>query len=215
MTTTMSWLPRVLRWVFGACTIFLGIGAVAILIVLAVDPKLPANTSFGTAKMEVLGLPGTVFLENSTLGAQFAHDGLAVRVHDASGLFEVVKHAGLPVALLQIAFFMLLFELLRRLFRNVGRGESFTRPTLRLVQIIGFSLLVFSFLSAGAEAWFVTVLFDYLSHHTAVTVSGMAVRFPQAPEFHFGIGSGFPFRSPLFFSGLLVLALSEVFRQDL
>lgn len=215
MTTTMSWLPRVLRWVFGAFTILLGVAAVAILIVLAVDPKLPAGTSLGTAKVELMGLPGTVFMEKSALGAQLVHGGLSVRVNDASGLFEVFKHAGLPLALLHVVYFMLLFDLMRRLFRNVARGESFTRPTLRLVQSIGFSLLVFSLVSACAEGWFVYVLFDYLSHHAAVSVSGMAVHLPQEQEFHFSDGGGFPFGSSLFFSGLLVLALSEVFRQGL
>jgi len=215
MTTTMSWLPRALRWVFGAFTIFLGIAAVVILVVMMIDPKLPAGTSLGMAKVDLMGLPGTIFLEKSTLGAQLVHGGLSMQVRDASGLFEVVKHAGLPVALLEVVFFMLLFDLMRRLFRNVARGESFTRPTLRLVQGIGFSLLVFSLVSACAEGWFVHMLLDYLSHHAAVSVSGTAVHIPQEQEFRFGDGGSFPFGSSLFFSGLLVLALSEVFRQGL
>ncbi len=213
MTTTMGWLPRVLRWGFTVFTIFCGIGAVAILIVLAIDPKLPGNANFGTTQVEFLGLPGTVSLQNSTFGAQLAHGGLSMRVNDAAGLFEIVKHTGLPVALLHVLFFMLLFDLLRRLFRNVGRGESFTKPTFRLVQIIGFSLLGFSLVSAIAEGLFVHVLLDYLAHHTAVSVSGMAVRLPDAQEFHFGGDSHLG--SSYFFTGLLVLALSEVFRQGL
>lgn len=208
MTTTTSWLPRALRWLFAALTILMGICAFAIVIALVVDPKLPPSTNFGTARVEFLGLPGTVSLQNSSVGAQFANGGVAMRVNDAAGLFEVLKHKGLPVALLQVLFLMLLFDLLRRLFRNVARGESFTRPTLRLVQIIGGSLLVFSLVSACAEGWFVMVLMDYLSHHAAVSVSGMAVHLPQVETFQFSSDS-------YFFAGLLVLALSEVFRQGL
>ncbi|MDR3526549.1 MAG: DUF2975 domain-containing protein [Rhizomicrobium sp.] len=213
MTTTMSWLPRVLRWGFTVFTVLCGIAAVAILVVMAVDPKLPGNANLGTAKVELMGLPGTIFLENSTLGAQLAHGGLSMRVNDAAGLFEIIKHTGLPVALLCVLYFMLLFELLRRLFRNVGRGESFTRPTFRLVQIIGFSLLGYSLVSAAAEGWFVHQILDYLGHHTAVTVSGMAVQLPRVEEFRFGDNTNLG--SSYFFTGLLVLALSEVFRQGL
>jgi len=213
MTTTMSWLPRVLRWAFTAFTIFCGIAALAILIVLMVDPKLPAGAQLGPKSVEVLGLPGTVILQNFTFVAQLAHGGLAMRVNDASGLFEVLIHTGLPVALLHVLFFMLLFDLLRRLFRNVGRGESFTRPTFRLVQIIGFSLLGFSLVSALSDGWFVHVLLDYLTRHTVLSVSGMPVHLPEVEEFRFGDNSHAG--GSYFFTGLLVLALSEVFRQGL
>lgn len=215
MTTTMSWLPRVLRWVFGAFTILFGIGLVGILIVLAVDPKLPAGTQLGPMNVELLGLPGSIFLDNAAVGAQLVHGGIAVRVNDAAGLIELLKHVGLPVALLQILFFMGLFDLLRRLFRNVARGESFTRPNLRLVQIIGFSLVGFSLISCVTEGWFMSSLMDYLAHHSAMTVSGTAVRLPHEPGFQINVGGLSPSDSPLFFSGLLVLALSEVFRQGL
>ena len=215
MTTTMAWLPRALNWLFWIFMVLSAIAVAAILIALLVDPKLPANTTLGTAKVEFLGLPGTIYLENSMLGAEFVHGGLSVRVSDAAGLFEVVKHAGLPVALLKCAYFVLLFDLMRRLFRNVARGESFTRPSLRLVQGIGGSLLVFSLVFAVATGWFYSVLLDYLSQHAALSVSGMVVRMPQGGNYDFGDGGGFPFGTPFFFSGLLVLAMSEVFRQGL
>jgi len=83
------------------------------------------------------------------------------------------------------------------------------------VQIIGFSLLVFSVVSAAAEGWFQYVLFDYLAHHAQLSISGSAIRLPAPGEFHFETGSNSLLGNSYFFTGLLVLALSEVFRQGL
>jgi len=121
----------------------------------------------------------------------------------------------LPLAILNVLFFTLLFDLLRRLFRNVGRGESFTRQSVRLVQIIGLSLLVFSVASAFAEAWFAHALYNYLADHAVVTISGTSLHLPATHHMSISGGHRFPFGSSYFFSGLLVLALSEVFRQGL
>ena len=213
--TNTSWLSKLLRWVFGAFTVLMGIGALAIVVVLLVDPKLPGDAHIGPVDVEVMGLTGTMMLHNSALAAQLVHGGISVRVDQASGLLELLKHAGLPLALLNILFFGLLFDLMRRLFRNVGRGESFTRQTVRLVQIIGFSLLAFSLISAVAEGWFEYVLLDYFSHHAELSVSGTAVHLPQPGSYRFSVDNSSPFGSSMFFTGLLVLALSEVFRQGL
>lgn len=213
--TNTSWLPKFLRWVFGALTVVLGIAALVVVVVLLVDPKLPGDAHLGPVDVEVMGLTGTMILHNSALAAQLVHGGISVRVDQAAGLLEILKHAGLPLALLNVLFFMLLFDLMRRLFRNVGRGESFTLPTVRLVQVIGFSLLAFSLISAAAEGWFEYVLLDYFSHHAVLSVSGTAVHLPQPGSYRFSIDNSSPFGNSMFFTGLLVLALSEVFRQGL
>lgn len=52
----------------------------------------------------------------------------------------------------------------------------------------------------------------------AIDFAGTPVRFPAPHDSMVHVmlpPGGFPFGSPLFFSGLLVLALSEVFRQGL
>ncbi len=112
-------------------------------------------------------------------------------------------------------FFIVVFELLRRLFRNVGRGESFTLPTLRLVQILGVSLLVYSIVSAIADAWFAHAMYAYLVQNAQIAVSGSPLHLPVSHNVQITMGNDFPFGTPIFFSGLLVLALSEVFRQGL
>jgi hypothetical protein len=213
--TNTSWLAKVLKWAFLVFTVFMGIGALAIVAVLVIDPKLPGGAHVGPVDVEVMGLTGTMMLHNSALAAQLVHGGISVRVDQAAGLVELLKHTALPLVLLNILFFMLLFDLMRRLFRNVGRGESFTRQTVRLVQIIGFSLLAFSLISAVAEGWFEYVLLDYFSHHAVLSVSGTAVHLPQPGTYKFTVDSSSPFGSSMFFTGLLVLALSEVFRQGL
>jgi hypothetical protein len=207
------WLSKVLKWAFGAFAILMMVVAVVIAVVMVVDPQLPHDAMAGPVNVQVFGQPGTFVLQNSQFAAALAKGGVQIRVDDAHGLVEVVKHTGLPVALLTVLYFMLLFGLMRRLFANVGRGESFTHQSVRLVQLIGFSLLVYSVVSALAEGWFEYSVVNFLSHHATFEVSGAAFRLPQSEHLNFQFGgSG---GSPYFFTGLLVLALSEVFRQGL
>jgi hypothetical protein len=210
--TNTRWLAKLLRWVFFAFEMFLSIGAVAIAGVLLVDPKLPADAAFGPTNTEIMGQPGSFVFHDSTFAATLVNGGLNLRVDSAAGLFELVKHVGLPVALLSVLFLIAVFELLRRLFRNVVRGESFTPQTVRLVQGLGLTLLVYSFVSAVAEGWLQYALYTYLSQHATIWISGTAIHLPHTNTFTYEGGSGSPFGSPLFF---LVLALSEVFRQGL
>ena len=183
---------------------------------MLIDPTLPPGAHFGPIKTNFLGQPGSMFFfRDSAFALTAFRGGLAVSIRNAGGLIEILKHYGLPLILLQIVFFMVVFELLRRLFRNVGRGESFTQPTLRLVQILGVSLLVYSLVSAIAEAWFVHAMYSYLVQNAQITISGSPLYLPQSHELRISISNNSPFGAPIFFSGLLVLALSEVFRQGL
>ncbi|GAA0532346.1 hypothetical protein FHS83_002787 [Rhizomicrobium palustre] len=211
-----SFLPRALQWVFRFFTILMGIAAFAIILVLIVDPKLPYGMMQGSFDVHFLGQPGVILLKGTTLWAQYLSGaGVHVRITDANGLFEVIKHTGLPLALLSVVYFGILFELLRRLFKAVQHGQSFTQTSFRLVQTIGFSLLIFSVVSAVAEGWFQYTVFTYLAHHAQLTISGTDLQFPAPNNFEIQGGNGSPFGSPYFFTGLLVLALSEVFRQGL
>ncbi len=209
------WLAKLLRWVFFAFEILLGLAAIAVVIVLVIDPKLPSDPGFGTIKIDMLGQPGTLEFRDATFVAMLINGGLQLKVDHAAGLFELVKHVGLPVALLSLVFFVAVFDLLRRLFRNVVRGESFTPHTVRLVQGLGLTLIVFSIVLAFAEGWFHYALYTYLAQHATVWISGTPIHLPYTGSYTFQSGDGSPFGSPLFFSGLLVLALSEVFRQGL
>lgn len=215
----VSILPKLFRWFFTALVALAALAAISILLAILVDPKLPSGTHFGPKTIELGGQPGSVELSPVESDFDFTftalRGGVTVFVTKAGGLIEVVKHRGLPVVLLNTVFLLTLFELLRRLFRNVGRGESFTLGSVRLVQFVGFTLLAWSILSAFAENWFMHGAYAYLAEHATVTVSGTSLHLPTAGVMHFPHAGGFPFGSPVFFSGLLVLALSEVFRQGL
>ncbi len=212
--TNTAWLPKLLRWIFAIMSIGSGILAVALVAVLVIDPKLPFD-QLGPFKVDVAGQPGTVSMWNSNFVLSALHGSIVVRMTDAGGLIELLKHYGLPLIILNAVVFAVLFDLMRRLFRNVGRGESFTQATVRLVQIIGVSLLVFSLVSAVAESWFHYALFTYLSQHAMISISGTTISLPALQGFTVSSGGPFPFGNPVFFTGLLVLALSEVFRQGL
>jgi hypothetical protein len=220
--TNTSWLPKALRWMFAVFSILGTLSAVAFFVCLMVDPTLPPGTHFGPLNADFMGQPGTVALRDSTFVATALHGGINLSVEQAGGLIELLKHYGLPVLILNAVFFAVLFDLLRRLFRNVGRGESFTRQSVRLVQIVGVSLLVFSLVSAFAESWFVHAMYAYLAQHAVISIFGTQLHLPtqlhmsQPHGLSIRIGDhSFPFGTPIFFSGLLVLALSEVFRQGL
>jgi len=74
------------------------------------------------------------------------------------------------------------------------------------------ALLAFSVLSAFAESWLWHAAYDYAASHATLTVEGKSLHLPPMYGVPFPHSQG---GSPIFFSGLLVLALSEVFRQGL
>ncbi|MBU6298826.1 MAG: DUF2975 domain-containing protein [Alphaproteobacteria bacterium] len=217
--TKINWLPKFLRWMFTIFAGFMIVATIAVCAVIVINPALPAGTQIGPFEVDMLGQPGSVVLRAdhgaSTFAVSALRGNMTMSVDQASGLIEVLKHYGLPLILLSTIYFAMLFDLLRRLFRNVGRGDSFTQQSLHLVQTIGVSLLVFSLVSAVAESWFSREMLTYLAQHTVVSISGTAIHFPVPQGTVISGGHGFPFGSPYFFSGLLVLALSEVFRQGL
>ncbi|MDE2184887.1 MAG: DUF2975 domain-containing protein [Alphaproteobacteria bacterium] len=212
--TQTSWLPKALRWMFTLFTVIAVFFTVCFAVLWLIDPQLPPTIHFGPHEVDIAGQPGSIVLQNSTFSLTALHGNVHLTVDQASGLVEVLKHYGLPVLILKAAFFAMMFELFRRLFRNVGRGESFTHQSLHLVQIIGVSLLVFSLVFAAAESWFAHATYAYVAQHAMIQISGTPLHLPSSPHMSFG-GRGFPLGTPLFFSGLLVLALSEVFRQGL
>jgi hypothetical protein len=213
MLKDTRWIARLLKWLFVVCMAGCIIGAVAVTIVMVLDPKLASLGGSAHLNFDLLGQNGNVTLSNKTAVADWMRGNVHVQVNDANGLFEVIKHHGLPLALMFTVFYAVLFDLLRRVFRNVVRGDSFTTNTLRLVQVVGLALVVFSFVSAAAEGWFYFALTDYLTHHASATLAGSPVALSSKMLNSDSEGGGL-FNS-LFLTGLLVLALSEVFRQGL
>lgn len=213
----VSFLPKLFRWIFTVFMVLFVLGVIGTLAMIVIDPHLPPGTHFGPVTGNFAGQPASFTLAargaNSDFTASLFKGTIQLFVTQANGLFEVVKHRGLVVALIDTIFFVVLFELLRRLFRNVGRGQSFTRQTVQLVQLVGAALIVFSIVSYWAEIWFVQGAYSYLADHATATISGATLHLPQVHGFMVPRPSSGG--SPIFFSGLLVLALSEVFRQGL
>lgn len=214
-------LPKLFRVAFTVLAVLTALAAVCTIAAILIDPELPPGARFGPSHGEFMGQPVSFGLHPGTSGRaepalylRAFSGNVALTVGRPAGAVELFKTYGLPVLLIYAIFFTALFELLRRLFRNVGRGDSFTPQSVRLVQIVGGSLIVFALLSALAESWFAYAMYGYLVDHMQLVISGTPVQLPPAerPPW-FGYES--PLGSPEFLAGLLVLALAEVFRQGL
>jgi Protein of unknown function (DUF2975) len=213
-------LPRLFRVAFTVLAVVAAVAAVFILAVILISPELPAGAHFGPTHGVFLGQPATFGLQPAAGQAEpafylRAFDGkVALTVERPAAVVELLKAHGLPLLLIHAVFFAALFELLRRLFRNVGSGHSFTAQSVRLVQIVGGSLIAYSLVTAIAESWFAYALYGYLVEHAQIAISGTPVQLPPARHPPL-LGHGFPLHRFAFFAGLLVLALAEVFRQGL
>jgi len=213
-------LPRLFRWVFTVLAVLTALAAVVLIAVILVDPRLPPDARFGPVHGKLMGQPATLALQpdasgrgEPALSGRAFNGNVTMTVDKPAGAIELLKRYGLPLLLIYTVFFTALFELLRRLFRNVGRGESFTPQSVRLVQVVGGALIIFSLISAVGESWFAHAMYAYLTEHTQFAISGTSVRLPPAENTQLVVR--LPFGSPVFLSGLLVLALAEVFRQGL
>ena len=219
MASVSGALPNIFRWIFTVLAGLMAFAAFLICAVMLINPHVPPGAHFGPRTVD-FGLPGepaTVLLTpaNGDFNFQITvfHGAVTFSVGKASGLIETMKHYGLPWWLLHFLFLTALFELLRRLFRNVGRGESFSQGTVRLVQTIAGLLIVSSFVLAFAQALLGQAVISYLAQHAIFTISGTTIHLPASrigmfPRRHV-------FDTAMFCYGLLVLALSEVFRQGL
>ncbi len=214
-------LPKFFRVAFGFLAALAALFAVCVIAAMLVDPELPPNARFGPVNGQFLGQPASLAVYPGSDGHAEpalelrAFDGdIALTVNRAAGAVRLFSGYGLPVLLVYAVFFAAMFELLRRLFRNVGRGETFSLHSVRLVQIVGGSLIVFAFVTAIAESWLAYAMYGYLQEHTQFVISGTSVQLPSADRPPW-LGYKSPFGSAEFLTGLLVLALAEVFRQGL
>ena len=180
-------LPKLFRWVFTVLAVLTALAAVGLIAVILVDPTLPPDARFGPVHGKLMGQPATLALQpdasgqgEPALSARAFNGNVTMTVDKPAGAIELLKRYGLPLLLIYAVFFAALFELLRRLFRNVGRGDSFTPQSVRLVQIVGGALIVFSLISAVGESWFAHAMYAYLTEHTQFAISGTSVRLPPA-----------------------------------
>ncbi|MGH6873136.1 MAG: DUF2975 domain-containing protein [Rhizomicrobium sp.] len=216
-----AFLPQLFGWGFTILEALTGLGALVILLTILIHPALPPNAHFGPIQREVGGQTATFAIAPPPDGGPsqvivHAFNGNAtMTVKQPAGLVDLLIGHGLPLVLTYVLFLAVLFDLLRRLFRNVGRGESFTPQSVRLVQIVGGALIVFAVVTGVIKVWYTRMVFAYLLQHTEIAISGTPVRLPHVGSEPMHLGHWLPFGDSVFWSGLLVLALAEVFRQGL
>ncbi len=228
MTTTRSHegtmkLARVARRIFAVLEVLTVIATAVWCICLFALPNLPADTEFDLGRIGLKPETGKFELQygnpkREPLTLKNLQGDLALKSPGGDDwLFKEIKACELQVILLNSAFFFVLCELLRRQFRNVERGETFSEPNVRLVHKIGVTLIVFAFLSGAAESWYHYQITTYLEPYVTVQGMQMVLVPPSSPSaitfrsghFEFRVGWG------CLLSGLLVLSLGEVFRQGL
>jgi hypothetical protein len=93
-----------------------------------------------------------------------------------------------------------ILDLLRRMLRSVGRREVFTTANIRNVQCVGFLLMASAILKLASGAWLVSRMSSFVMQ--------------QAGAGNFSLETSSPGNATLA-TGLLILALAEVFRQGL
>jgi hypothetical protein len=227
-----SRLPKICRWIFTVLSACCALAVLALAAVMVIDPHIPANghatqVSINSSGVSVVTQPikhvevelnvSDLSLDPGVVMLSFNDRKLSMAVTQvkgdialkggADGVLTLVKRKFVPLGLVDCLFLAVLFDLLRRLFRNVERGDSFTEPNIRLVQIVGVSLMVFALASGALDFWASREIARYFVEHVTVPGGTLHVAPPEAR-------AGLTLDSA-FFAGLLVLALAEVFRQGL
>lgn len=202
-------------------------GVLVLPLFLALDPGKTSISTSSITEMRKVGLApeGNAFTLQTdspqTEGNQIAElQGMIRWGGTANGTALGAWGKGLlfMLALVDILFFVVQCDLLRRLFRNVARGESFTARNIHLVHWMGGAIIVFTLVSSAAQTWGHYQVISYLQQHASVP--GTSMKFVPPPVdssdtllgfIHKGYRIQIGWKGIL--SGLLVLALGEVFRQ--
>jgi hypothetical protein len=216
-------LTRFIRRVFAVLEVLTVTMMVIWCVAIFALPRLSADTKVDLGRIGLKPETGKFELQygnpnRETLTLKNLQGDLALKNPSRDDhLYKMIKACELPVILLNAAFLFVLCELLRRQFRNVERGETFSEPNIRLVRKIGVTILAFALLSGVAQCWYNYEITTYLQPYVTVQGIHMVLVAPTGPsaitfsfghfDFHIGLGR-------LLF-GLLVLSLGEVFRQGL
>lgn len=223
---TRSQLPKYFRRLFGFLEILALIGAAIVSVLILALPRISdhAKLAFkvgfkvglvpesgalivqlGDSKAEAISienLQGTLLVKNPGVG---------------NDLVALTRWYTLPLVIAYAGFIAVLFDLLRRLFRNVDRGESFTERSAHLVHKIGMTIILFTLLSAMPAWWHNRAIITYLQQHGAIEGVKMTFKAPSANSII--VLSSDQFDIPIswggILTGLLILSLGEVFRQGL
>jgi len=107
------------------------------------------------------------------------------------------------------AFAFSLFNLLYQLCGNVERGEIFSERNTRLIRYLGLAILGYQAVGCAAGAWYAHLVGKFLREHVVAEGLKMVILWSDK------LGKLLPVDLGLVVTGLLVVLLSEVFRQGL
>lgn len=215
--TVLSKLPKAMRYIFTALCGLSLVAAAAILAVMVFMPQIETQLARHTDKdnsisvnsINIQTAPGLLVLHSQDIGKDITITGIKGSMNwqakDGKDFLRFVQRSILPVGLIYALGAAFLCELFRRMFAQVERGNCFTEKTIRLVQIVGGVLILFTLAEGAINSWISCSLVSYLQSHVPAG-SGSTVSVS---------GATFSFSGVSLLPGLLVLALSEVFRQGL
>ena len=168
---------------------------------VSVQPRSgPMQLSSATAS------PGSLVLTG--LRGPFQADLLS----NDSALVSALRWTIFPSITVLIVFSWLLCSALRSVCANIEQQEIFSDTNLRLVRNVGVLLIAFSGVSLLVQLFTSHVMDGYLAQHVSAsgleTAAGSPLHFQLLPEARLPIEPGFVM-------GLVVLLLSQAFRQGL
>lgn len=222
MKTHKARLPKFFRRLFALLEVLsVTIGCLVCFLLLLL-PRLPNHTDVSLSLGEIGLLPNSgaftaVTTNSQTITINNLKGALSIK-NSPGDLGAFARRAVLPLMLLYTAFMTALFDFLRRLFRCVELGESFTERSVRLVQKLGLTIIAYALLSMAAKVWHDHAIVNYLSRHAAVQGLNLTFTAPAPSGDAAAVNLGhfaFQFNFDGVLIGLLVLALGEVFRQGL
>lgn len=122
---------------------------------------------------------------------------------------EAALLGGMPQLAILFGVGWFLLGLLRDLCANFARGEVLSDNNLRLTRRIGWTFVISAFVNIAAKVWANWVIGGYLKSHVLLASAGGA----RPMEISLS-GGTFSLMDDLI-TGLLILVLSEAFRQGL
>ena len=214
--TNTAWLPKLLRWLFTFFVVVMTLGAIAVCVVIVIDPTLPPGTHFGPMKVDFLGQPGSVVLQRFGFRIDGVSRGFR-RKHSECGRADRDAQA------LWFAADFVADRVLHRRVRASAEAVSQCRPprefhTADIAARADSRRLASRLLDRVGDRRRLVCPCDVCLSGSERADRGFGIAVTPAAVSHnvqITMGDDFPFGTPIFFSGLLVLALSEVFRQGL
>ncbi len=225
-------LPKFLQGLFTLFEVLAVAGTLLFLFILSILPTLFGSADQNAGKNEGSMAIGLVGIEIPQESYSFnyednEHEGLFISkvqgqiITDDTVIFTDFLKYVRPAAVFTVLFFgfMIVFqcEMLRRLFKNLGKGIVFTQANVRNIHKLGIAMIVFTIgfnLCVDIIQYQVN---DYVEDH--IEVEGIAFeRFDPENQMSIGfeindIGLHLDIQGVL--AGLIVLSLGEVFRRGL